>query len=51
MAKNKEIELKYKIEGLKRMVRRKVKRARKQRIKSILCEKSKAFDHYYSSDY
>ena len=35
MAKSKEFELKYKIEGLKRMIKRKVKRGRKQRYKSV----------------
>ncbi len=51
MAKNKEFELKYKIEGLKRMIRRKIKRERKKRIKSIIRQKSNDFDIYYSSDF
>jgi hypothetical protein len=44
MAKDKEIELKYKIEGLKRMVRRKVKRCRKQRAKSLEKQKLSYYD-------
>ena len=36
MAKDKEYELRYKIEGLKRIIVRKIKRGRKQRIKSLI---------------
>lgn len=35
MAKDKTVELQYKIEGLKRMVKRKVKRQRKNRHRSL----------------
>lgn len=39
MAKNKEFELKYKIEGLKRMCKRKVKRGLKNRHRSLMKQK------------
>lgn len=41
MAKNKEFELKYKIEGLKRMCKRKVKRGMKNRYRSLIKQKDK----------
>ena len=49
MAKDKNFEAKYKIEGLKRMIRRKIKRGRKQRIKSIIQQKSTYYDRYFES--
>ena len=41
MAKDKVFELNYKIEGLKRMMKRKVKRGLKNRYKSVFKEKQR----------
>lgn len=47
MAKDKVFELNYKIEGLKRMIKRKVKRGLKNRYKSINKEKQRNIDDDY----
>lgn len=52
MAKSKEFELQYKIEGLKRMIKHKVKRARKQRAKSLEKMSHRHWDEiHYNQDY
>jgi hypothetical protein len=45
MAKDKIYELKYKIEGLNRMIARKIKRGQKNRYKSLQKQKQKS-DNY-----
>jgi len=47
MAKDKIFELNYKIEGLKRMIKRKVKRGLKNRYNSINKEKQRNIDDNY----
>jgi hypothetical protein len=49
MAKDKIKELEYKIEGLRRMVKRKVKRARNNRKKSL--DKIKGHDYLCNCDF
>ena len=46
MAKDKNFEYKYKIEGLRRMIKRKIKRGRIQRIKGIQNQKRDDDNHY-----
>ena len=47
MAKNKEQELKYKIEGLRRMCKRKVKRGCKNRLRSLQKQKENLTPNYW----
>lgn len=47
MAKDKVVELNYKIEGLKRMIKRKVKRGLKNRYKSVTKEKQRNINDEY----
>jgi hypothetical protein len=47
MAKDKVFELNYKIEGLKRMMKRKVKRGLKNRYKSVIKEKQRNINDEY----
>ena len=47
MAKDKVFELNYKIEGLKRMMKRKVKRGLKNRYKSVFKEKQRNINDEY----
>lgn len=47
MAKDKVVELNYKIEGLKRMIKRKVKRGLKNRYKSVNKEKQRNINDEY----
>lgn len=50
MAKDKTKELEYKIEGLKRMMKRKIRRQRKNRCKSLEKQKLRLFDQYNGYD-
>ncbi len=50
MAKDKIKELEYKIEGLRRMCKRKVKRHRKNRAKSLDKQKLRLYDQHNGYD-